>query len=281
MRTASDRFRSSDHCSFENGTMLLRQTPCRGSMEDCEWLKICQQEWGCDTMAKRLVVFILILGIMLGGSGCMSIFGKPARVRAEEMVIAYLEEKYGEDFTAAGTYGERTSNVEMYVTCESLPGKKIHVYADDWTGSNPVIHDNYLMYKYSDEIVEYIQKQLSKEFQNTKIHWAVVEGTLSPDLPGDATMEQVLKDDNAKLYAQVDVMEGELTSMEQLSRVMECIKADVNDYEFVFVCVEKDNFGKLTGQELISRYNDEEMVCGAVFCRLREITRETWREPKE
>jgi len=202
----------------------------------------------------------------------------------EKFTVDYLEEKYGEKFTVSTTYGGGccgSYDYEMYVSCDSLPGKEIHVYADNLKESDQVISDNYLMYKHEDEILEYIKKQVAKEFEHTVIYWHIVDMTLAPALPADATLEQILKDPGANLNVKIDVLEGELTDMEQVQRAMEDIKANVADYEFLFVSVEKENFGKLRPGELISRYNDNDIVAGATSYCINGHYREVWRDSKE
>ena len=208
----------------------------------------------------------------------MSMFGKSNRVKAEEIVIGHLEEKYGESFSAAGTYGEGTSTVEMYVTCESLPGVKIHVYADNWKKSDRTIRDNYLMYKHWDEIQAYIQEQVTKEFKNAIIHAAVVDRTLSPALPADATVEQILQDENAKLYAQVDIPASDFIDIRQAKRVIDAVQADVTDYDFLFISVDEEKYGQLTGQELVGCFDRGEVIRAAVLYRINGNIREIWKE---
>ena len=208
----------------------------------------------------------------------MSMFGKSNRVKAEEIVIGHLEEKYGESFSAAGTYGETTGTVEMYVTCESLPGVKIHVYADNWKKSDRTIRDNYLMYKHWDEIQAYIQEQVTKEFKNAIIHAAVVDRTLSPSLSADATVEQILQDEEAKLYVQVDIPACDFIDIQQAKRVIDAVGADVTDYDFLFISVDEERHGQLTGQELVGCFDRGELIRAAVLYRINGNTREIWKE---
>lgn len=211
----------------------------------------------------------------------MSMFGKSNRVKAEEIVIGHLEEKYGESFSAAGTYGEGTSTVEMYVTCESLPGVKIHVYADNWKKSDRTIRDNYLMYKHWDEIQAYIQEQVTKEFKNAIIHAEIVNQTLSAQISADATLEQILHDEGALLHVRIDVSESDFMNIDQAKRIIAQIQKDVTEYNILFVSVNADEFGQLSSQDLVNRYNNGEIVRGAYFYRYNGNAHESWKEAEE
>ena len=220
-----------------------------------------------------LSVFFLVTVALAIFAGC----SMSAEEKAESIVVAYLEERYGETFYPTGVYDESTSTVEMYVICDSLPDAKIHVYAENWQEPDRVITDNYLMYKKWDEIEAYIQEQVFSEFPTANIYAAVVDRTLSSALPADASMEQVLADSNAKLYVQVEIPANEFTDKQQAKRVIERIQEDVTDYDFLFISVPDEVYGTMDGNELIHCYDLGDVVVGAIFYRIHGNTKEDWK----
>ena len=202
----------------------------------------------------------------------------------DKLTVAYMEERYGESFTAVGPIGNSmTGNYSMYVTCESIPGVNITAKALNFKNEERIFQDNYLVYKYQEEIRDYLKRFVLDEFSEANVYVSVSNLPLSESIPADATAEQVMQDENFMLSATVEVRESEFRAATQAENVMlnmgnALYGKELITYHVMFIAVREENFGKLTNAELSQAYMDDMYVKTAKIQKWATGSNTVWKE---
>ena len=211
----------------------------------------------------------------------------PFRAKSEpidKLTIAYMEERYGENFTGAGPTGNSmTGNYSMYVTCESMPSINITAKVLNFKREDRIFQDNYLVFKHQEEIKNYLQRFALEEFSEANVYISVSAIPLSASIPADATAEAVMRDENFMLSATVEVRESEFKEAAQAEKVMlnmgkALYGKELISYHVMFIAVEEEKFGELTNSELSQAYVEDTYVRTAKIQKWSTGSNTVWKE---
>ena len=108
-------------------------------------------------MIKKILLAIIIAALITGSYGCMGKYKD-----SDDRALEYLEQKYGEKFEYDSTFGTGTvfstpDKRKIFVTCKSLPEKRILV-AISGKGKKETYSDNYMEYFYEKKTADYLSK---------------------------------------------------------------------------------------------------------------------------
>ena len=185
----------------------------------------------------------------------------------QSYAIAVLEERYDESFKYAGGSGNSDSmsgTKKFYVSCDSMPEAKIYVCMrvtkqaknglfitqDDYLDPSVVITDNYLMYKYQDDIYALLEDGISQKFSAYEIFFEPTNATPENPMSADTSLEEMLDDSETWISALVEVRGSELGSLEQAQKAVSTISDHGCSYAISFVAVEDNLCGTLSLEEL-------------------------------
>lgn len=164
-------------------------------------------------MIKRIVAVLTMLGLILSLCGCARPFSNSS---INDVAIEHMEQKYEEPFSYAGAAGNSLSGThQLYVRSYNLTDKRIMVKIDDYRSKDRTFRDNYLMVKYEPDLRESLLAAAKAEFPDVELFLSVADVTPQADFPPDATMEEVLQDQNSYVYATIEVPVDYLESKEQ------------------------------------------------------------------
>lgn len=169
-----------------------------------------------------------------------------------ERALAYMEEKYGEQFTFVSHWGTGYANKGrqmILVRCNSVSGTILVEGSRD--GTQDDFCDNYLAQKYSGEVTETVQAITEEIFGTGWVHYEVLTQTLSADLRVDATFRQYCEDPRAVIDLSVAVPAGSFDPA-QAERYAEAIRETGLHGSIRFVAVEEEKLAGLT----IAGFND-------------------------
>lgn len=144
-------------------------------------------------MSKKIKIGIiwLVISMAIGGSGC----SMKEKMSAEDRIVSEMEEKYGEKFEfdawAWEHYGSEDKNA--YVTCESLPEKRIVVEQREKADGGFSYSDDYMAYKYEDELKTKLEKVIKSVYQKAKVILMLDSSqfpeTMGPKMTGQEIMQ--------------------------------------------------------------------------------------------
>ena len=202
-------------------------------------------------MKRMIIAVILIIAIVVGGTGCMFFellnMGKGHDIN--QQALKYLEEKYGEEFTYAAAYGSSTSGTrEFYATCDSLPGQRVLVQVENFQEETRIFRDNYLAVKYQQQTIDYLREQVTAGYPSVNIFYeANTEGL---DLPADADFAQYLREGSAKLIVMLELKASEVTDTARMDEIAAEIAKACNYITLTIVVVNDEMFGTMDRGEL-------------------------------
>lgn len=156
-------------------------------------------------MKKIIIAVILLTAIVVGGTGCMVL----KRPSFKERALAYMEDKYSEEFTFVSNWGSGYANKgkqQILVQCKSVSGTIL--VEGSRNGTENDFRDNYLALKYSDQLTDTVKTITEEVFGQAWVHYEVLTQTLSADLPADATFRQYCEDPHASVTVSVAVPES-------------------------------------------------------------------------
>ena len=220
-------------------------------------------------MAKNVIIaVILIIAILVGGSGCMFNKQNPGQSNPDtsELALAYLENKYGEPFTHVGPWGNSmTGTREFLVSCNSLPGENIVVQVENFRDAeNMIYRDNYLAVKYKEDTMAFFRDCAAKYFENCRVVYEVSSQCQSADLPASADLSAYLADGNAKMVMMVEISAGSFTGKEQIADMIAELETVCGNTVLTVVVVSDDVYGTLTRKELSDLISLEKYECCAI-----------------
>ena len=211
---------------------------------------------------KRFLAIFLLITILLGGSGCTmnptqttestESGGKEVTVNKNTArILHHLEEKYGEPFFYVGPTGDSMSGTHsFFVGCDSMPGEEIKVSIDHYNKEDELIRDNYLLFKYHNEIYDMLLRGLQTEFGDVVLYYLPGVSVPRANLPADASLDDLLDDSGIIISASAEVRASRLNSLEQAENALLCITTRGCRYYFSLISVEEEQFGKLSYEEL-------------------------------
>ena len=151
-------------------------------------------------MKKRSIISVLVIAGMVCLGGCSIMtgdFGSSEGKRLKERgdaAIAYLEEKYGEEFTPI-TYGlsDYLSDVDV-VECYPSWMDPEQEYVSIFLHSDGTYGDNYYEYLKREEIEEYIKNFFCPAFgDEIKVYLSCSKSEMPAELNRDSTVEDFLQ----------------------------------------------------------------------------------------
>ena len=202
-------------------------------------------------MKRMIIAVILIIAIVMGGTGCMyreyEIMGESQN--ATEQALKYLEEKYSETFTYAAPYkNDMFGSKEFFVTCKSLPGQRVWVQVEDPHAKNKVFRDNYLAVKYEQQTIDYVKELVTAHYPSVNIFYEA--NTKGLDLPVDADFSQYLREGSAKLIVMLELKESEFVGPEPFEQIAAEIEKTCNYITLTMIVTSDDVYGTMDRGEL-------------------------------
>lgn len=224
-------------------------------------------------MIKRFLIAALCLtAIIFGGSGCMFSLSNPNQPtepsqNANELALAYLEEKYGEPFYYSAPYGDSmTGTRSLLVTCNSFPDQQLLVQVEGFKTNQKVFLDNYLAVKYQSETIDFLHACISEHYPNANIFYEAPLVCQSANLSAAASFEEFLADGRAKLIVMLEVNASEFTGPESINEIVTQITESCNHMTLTVIVVDDSLFGTMDRSELNNRISHRDYVAmGKVY----------------
>lgn len=230
-------------------------------------------------MKKFLILGVFVLALLVGGTGCMNQQQVESGKNLTNTALAYLQEKYGQEFSYAGPWGNSlTGDHSFLATCQSLPGKQLVIVVKNYRSEDKIICDNYLAVKYEDETLSFLQSCVNEVFGSGRAFRDVLENPLSPDLPVDATMEDVLADTSVWQSVLFEVKESSFSDEEQVSRLADLLAQTGAHFRMCVVFLPDSEYGIDNYDTLLDRLTDYRFSRCANITKLDENTDVRWVE---
>jgi len=137
---------------------------------------------------KLIMIFLSIVLITVGGNGCM--FGESTT----KMMVKHMNEKYDDKFEYLEPFGggPGAESKQILVTSEKMPGAEIWVLYSREDGKD-VFYDNYVYFKYKEEINELLKAILRDLLDHEFIYRpATSERTLAEGLNDETTFKEYI-----------------------------------------------------------------------------------------
>ena len=153
-------------------------------------------------MKKIMIAALLIVAILVGGTGCM----KQNNESFRELALCYMEEKYGEPFVFVSSWGSSYANKgiqEIVVHCESQSEDILVRGVKE--GDAYTFSDSYLAVKYKEQMASAVKALSDEFFGESKVFYTVMKQALSPDLPANATFDEYSTDPGSGIVVYVAV----------------------------------------------------------------------------
>lgn len=210
---------------------------------------------------KRVLSFaILIVTILIEGTGCM--FDNKPKQDVNELALEYLEQKYGEKFEYYAPAGMSYTGTRRFLAkCETFGDERIAVQIDDYKSENRKFRDDYIARKYANQLFDYIEQTVKKQFDEAKVVSCWGTGNaLSPALPADATFEEYMLEPEGRLVANIVVKKSDYKSREQLTQILETVVADnaAGTAEFIIMVIDDSKYEGCTIDEARNYYRLED-----------------------
>lgn len=135
-----------------------------------------------------------------------------------EMALAKLEEKYGIVFTYKAPAGNSMTGTRIFIaSTKKMPDARIGVKIENYREEQRVFTDNYLAWKYRDDVEALFEQNLSGLFTDFRVYESIPETeTQSEGLKADASLEEYLADQNGTLIVTVEIKNSEEVTREKL-----------------------------------------------------------------
>ena len=202
---------------------------------------------------------------------------KTKALSGTERVLNYLENKYGEKFSYVGPAGDSMSGIHsFFVACESMPEKRILVEIDNYKEKSELIRDNYLLFKYYDDIYIMLLRELQAQFGDVVLYYLPGVSVPKANLPATASLDELLNDSGIIIAASAEVRASRLKSIEQVENAVRSITSRGCRYYLTFISIEEEQFSLLSNEELSNRASDKNFVHFAELVKGDGGTRATW-----
>ena len=231
-------------------------------------------------MKKIMIAALLIVAILVGGTGCMlkKVMDAGDTKWINQQAIDLLEAKYGEVFTYAAPCGDSTTGTrEFYVTCNSLPDQRILVQIENFRENDRVVRDNYLAVKYQAETVAFLKEYMAAACPDVNVFYEVPQNGTSEDLGASATFEEYLADDRARLTVMAELKSGSCAGKTAIEEAVSRIAETCKNMVLTIIVVEDDVFGTLDRDGLNHRIAKKDYVIQATVYIEGDHIKWTWR----
>ena len=220
---------------------------------------------------KIFFAVILLTAVIVGGTGCMrtkQIITNEPKSNANELALAYMEEKYGESFTFLAPWGNSMSgNREILVTCESLPEEQILVQVENYKTDEAIYRDNYLAVKYQDEVIDFFKTTAAEFFGDINVFYTPSKQCVSADLPEDAAFTAFYADASTIIPVMLEISASRFSDASAIESYLNTISDTQGEISVSFVIVEDEVFGSLDRKglsDLITMKNAVYSAYGAI-----------------
>ena len=159
-------------------------------------------------MKKHSVKIFFILIFLMGVSGCMNgnendnSPAKEDRLSAQEMMLAYIRNRYPEDEFGYGGLiggGVGSAGAKITVSSQMFPDALIIVAADEADG-NIIYSDNYMYHKYANQTESFLIKILDPVIgRDFRLFLTTSPSATTLSLPGDASFEVFISNEKTLL----------------------------------------------------------------------------------
>lgn len=187
---------------------------------------------------------------------------------ANELALAYMEEKYGESFTFLAPWGNSMSgNREILVTCESLPEEQILVQVENYKTDEAIYRDNYLAVKYQDEVIDFFKTTAAEFFGDINVFYTPSKQCVSADLPEDAAFTAFYADASTIIPVMLEISASRFSDASAIESYLNTISDTQGEISVSFVIVEDEVFGSLDRKglsDLITMKNAVYSAYGAI-----------------
>lgn len=230
--------------------MPVRDQECRKTSRGVfKWVCI-----GFFGVVGSSIVLLLVLGFVVSNI-ITSVFGPVDASSSEELGIAYLEAKYGEDFRYVSGYGNSfDSDKTFFVECDSFPGEQVLIKVDGWTTDAPIFSDNYLALKYKRDVYDLLKELAADFWTDSFVYYDATAIVNTSDLCADATFEEYLLDGGTRVYSYIEVVTDVGTFREDMEGFLEALQPVFSDMKgelaIHVIVVKPDEFGIRTRREL-------------------------------
>lgn len=203
---------------------------------------------------------------------------KDNKLNANELALAYLEEKYGETFYFSAPYGDSmTGTRSLLATCNSFPDQHIVVQIENFKGDDKVFRDNYLAVKYQAETIDFLRSCVSDVYPNNNIYYNVSKTCQSANLSADSSFEEYLADGRAELIMMLELKASEFTGTEPFNDIISRITESCNHMTLTVVVVDDSIFGTLDRAGLNKRISHRDYVAQATVYIDSDGVKIDWR----
>lgn len=153
---------------------------------------------------KRIAFIAILIGaLILGGTGCMN----NKRVNINDAALAYMEEKYGEEFEYVAPWGVgyiAPKSRQILVSCASLPDEQILVVVSG-DGDSETYRDNYMDYYFEGKTREYISDIAGKYFTSHEVEVEISYAPAPEGITLDTSFDDYICDTGSITYASLDI----------------------------------------------------------------------------
>ena len=224
-------------------------------------------------MIKKIFIAIfLLIAITVGGTGCMrtnQLTLHDSKPNANELALAYMEEKYGETFTYLAPWGNSMSGTrEILVTCDSLPGQQILVQVENFKTEQKIYRDNYHAVKYQDEVIDFFKTTAADTFGAVNVFYTPSKIGVSTDLPADASFDAYYSDAATVLPVTIEIAGSRFTDSSAIENYLYSISQTQGHISISFIVVQDDIFGTLDENglfDLVTQKNEVYSTLGTIL----------------
>jgi hypothetical protein len=209
-------------------------------------------------MKRRvLILFILLIFVIAGGSGCMAnentggFLNLPPK-DTSEYALSALKEKYGMEFRYLSPWSSSMGkNHQFLATCDGLPGQKILVCVENFRDKNArSVSDNVLACRYAQETEDYLRGCAEDTVGSCRIFYSPAMKPLPSSLSADLSFERFLSESGVTVSATFEFKASDFQTQEQ-ARVLAQRIADTGvRANLTFIAFPDELFGTMDTEQL-------------------------------
>jgi hypothetical protein len=198
----------SENCEFDLETFV-------GKLFNDNFLRLSGRRRSNMQLTKQIkrkrIVFAVLAAILLIVTGVIGLIGFKPKETKKDIMMAYMEKKYGEKFTfvSIGTQLWDKKYTEMNITSDNLPRKNIRVllYDKKDESGNRIFMDDYIFHLRQQEINDYLSKLAEPIYGPNKMFSMVVllPGDAAPEMPIEDLIKRIKHQGDYSLYVCKDV----------------------------------------------------------------------------
>lgn len=158
---------------------------------------------------KNKFIIILSLAVMVLCVGCTPAASNNSE-KAKKEILTNLETKYGINFTFQ-EWDKKGVAKKAYLTCPALPGKTITAERKKENGKT-VFTDDYMVYKYEDEIKESVTNSIMKVYPFSKVIVSFSESNYPDNITRSSSAKDILQNPDTDISI-VTIVKGASNSL--------------------------------------------------------------------